>query len=303
MTLTPSESQQLAYLTEAFSRNVAINEQIWERIKELDPDVSAAAELAVAAHNNDADAHAALFGTKIRERLNATLTLYVRPDGSDNNDGSANTAAGALKTLDGAWKRLRALDCAGYNVDIKFAPGGYAGGTFSMETINAPIVYLTSTDPNNKATFNSMLILADYGRIQCLGLILQGIIATRFSNVSLTNCSISTVGSDYFSFVFIAGDTVIKNGTVGIVFTAQRHSELILNGNIFFDNVTASTCTAFANVLGYIQAINVNFSGVVEGMRFRVYGQSWIDVGGKGPNAIPGTIAGIVDTNTGGIYS
>jgi hypothetical protein len=53
----------------------------------------------------------------------ANITLYVRPDGSDDNDGSANDAANALKTIQEAISRLpKRID---HTVTINVAAGVY----------------------------------------------------------------------------------------------------------------------------------------------------------------------------------
>jgi hypothetical protein len=69
-----------------------------------------------------------------RELLTANRTFYVRTDGSDSNDGLANTAGGAFLTWQGAINAYAAqYDDAGYSVTIL---AGVASTTFN---ISAPL--------------------------------------------------------------------------------------------------------------------------------------------------------------------
>ena len=58
--------------------------------------------LAVLAHEFDEPKRNRLY----RQRLMADATFYVRTDGSDSNDGSANDAGHAFGSLSGAWRYL-----------------------------------------------------------------------------------------------------------------------------------------------------------------------------------------------------
>lgn len=57
---------------------------------------------------------------------NGDLTYYVRTDGSDSNTGTANTAAGAFKTIGKAISMIPQI--VNHNVDINVGAGTYAEG-------------------------------------------------------------------------------------------------------------------------------------------------------------------------------
>ena len=69
-----------------------------------------------------------LFGDLGRIKQTAQTTYYVRTDGNDANNGSANTSVGAFLTLQGAYDYIcRYVDCAGFRAIIKLADGTYTG--------------------------------------------------------------------------------------------------------------------------------------------------------------------------------
>ncbi len=76
---------------------------------------------------DDANAAAQRVTLGVRDVLSAARTYYVRTDGSDSNDGLANTAGRAFLTIQKGVDAAMALDNNGYDVTIQVADGTYAG--------------------------------------------------------------------------------------------------------------------------------------------------------------------------------
>jgi len=67
-------------------------------------------------------------------RLTGPLTVWVRTDGNDNNDGSANTAAKAFKTLNGAMDAVKYIyDTSGFSVTFRLGLAGTYSAGLSIE--------------------------------------------------------------------------------------------------------------------------------------------------------------------------
>ncbi len=82
-----------------------------------------------------------------KQRLSGNLDLYVRSDGSDTNNGLANTAAGAFATIQAAVNTLGLYDFATYTVTIHVGVG--IGGTYAGATLASFSGNLVITgDPN-----------------------------------------------------------------------------------------------------------------------------------------------------------
>jgi hypothetical protein len=66
-------------------------------------------------------------------KLSGNLTIYVRTDGNDSNNGLTNSAGGAFATIQGAWNAIFGLyDPAGFTITIQLGiTGTYAGAAFS----------------------------------------------------------------------------------------------------------------------------------------------------------------------------
>jgi hypothetical protein len=254
-----------------------------------------------------------------RELLTASRTYYVRTDGSDSNDGLANTSDGAFLTRQKAIDTVAALDLSIYNVTIQIGNGTYTGSL----TVSGPWIGSgTVTVQGNNATPASVLISttsADAFKVQGGGRLIvkdvkiqtttsgYGVLATGLSSVSFQNvdfgaCASAHVRADNGSAVTATGNYAISAG-------APNHWAVAGGGQIVVQSVTVTLSgtpafTTFAQASSLSQLrVNANtFSGSATGAYYTVSGNSVISVGGAGGTYLPGNAAAGTPTATGGQY-
>lgn len=88
----------------------------------------------------------------IREKLTANRTYYVRADGSDSNDGLADSAGGAFLTPGRAIQAIQGLDMGGYSVLVQFG-----AGAFGLTTIES---FLSGTGVTFQGTLTALETIA-----------------------------------------------------------------------------------------------------------------------------------------------
>jgi hypothetical protein len=89
---------------------------------------------------------------RMREKLTADRTYYVRTDGSDSNNGLTNASGGAFLTTQKAMDTIAAtLDVAGFTVTVQIADGTYTGGTQIKTWIGGGVIVFqgNSSTPAN----------------------------------------------------------------------------------------------------------------------------------------------------------
>ncbi|MEY9414216.1 hypothetical protein ABIF69_000658 [Bradyrhizobium japonicum] len=90
----------------------------------------------------------------VRDMLTAARTYYVRPDGSNANNGLADNAGGAFLTIQKAIDVVASLDLSIYQVTVIVRPGGGGnlhGGNLLKNYVGAlaPIIVGDETTPGN----------------------------------------------------------------------------------------------------------------------------------------------------------
>lgn len=265
-----------------------------------------------------------------RERLSADRTYYVRTDGSDSNNGLADSAGGAWLTIQKAIDEVAKLDISIYTVTIQLGAGTYDLGSTGV-TIKFPlgagsvILLGDTTTPSNVVVTNTS-IAAGGNMFACqqpspVSFYIKGIKITSSSsgtyvggfqasfNGRLTLESIEFgawsggangrhMNCESQGYINIIGNYTISGG-VG-------HHMIAFNGyiansgkTITLSGTPAFTRFAYATGLGYIRANSCTFSGSGTGTRYLVSENSVIYTGG-GANYFPGNVAG--STATGGQY-
>jgi hypothetical protein len=260
-------------------------------------------------------------------RIVPAPTLYVRPDGADTNDGSANDAAHAFQTIDAAVRQGRALyyllgsvltiqlgTPASYAPPSQILPG--AGTVVVRGDPAAPGSYtLTSTGPATTGGAIAPVIGATVNYVGCR------LYNAGTGNHSLLATNNAVVRCDYTVFSSIAGNPnahIIASeggsitigtgcscdGNMGYLFYALGGS-ISLGGTSFTLNGTPSfaTATVAASSSGgkVTLATGSSFSGSASGLRYTVNLNATINTFGAGSNFIPGSSAGT--TYTGGQYA
>ena len=231
-----------------------------------------------------------------------TVNIYVRADGNDSNGGFANTAGGALASVEAALA-LAACFAAGVSVIVHVGAGSFAVGswaTFSGEC--APEIVgagVGSTTINGiYASYGGTLevrncTIGDYG-IQCFG-----------GGSSVYGFNIGFSGADGLSHVHASDGGVVQLGnySVSAITRGGNHifigdaSRVVLAGTVtVLDNLTIGSWINADGPFAFCNA-GCSFSlGAfsVTGPRYRTTQGSIIQTGGRGTSYLPGSTAGSV---------
>jgi hypothetical protein len=116
---------------------------------------------------------------QVKIKLQGNLTLYIRTDGNDNNNGLTNTPSGAFQTIQGAWNATFSLyDTNGFTIIYQLGIAGtYDGAVFSGNSgsfilngnNSAPTTYIVRSR-NASAIANNITVLQGSFLIQNLKL-------------------------------------------------------------------------------------------------------------------------------------
>lgn len=122
--------------------------------------------------------------SEVRQVLQSDLTLWVRTDGSDSNDGSANNAANAFKTIQGCWNYVvNRFDGAGKSITMALGiPGIYDG--FEATAFGGRVIL--QGDPVGPS--NSYIIRCRLGNG---GAVVSQVITSAISQLDIVNCELS----------------------------------------------------------------------------------------------------------------
>lgn len=254
-----------------------------------------------------------------RTLVSSNQTYYVRTDGSDSNDGLANTSGGAWLTLQKAYDVIRdTLDILyGATVTAKIADGSYAQGVtadkrhmgagtvlFKGNAATPANVVVTSTSVDGTFTaYNGADITVTDLEVQSsvqhdLYAKWSGVI--HHSNLRFGTC---VNGQQTVSF----GGTIIADGDYAIVGGGARHiyahngairtegRAVTLSGTPAF-----STAFAYATGAGHFNYFGTTYTGSATGVRFDVSDCASIQ-GDQNLTFLPGSTAGIARTG-GGYY-
>lgn len=269
--------------------------------------------------------------TTAKIRLTGPLTVWVRPDGNDSNDGSANTAAKAFKTLDGAMDAVKYIyDTSGFAVIFRLGVAGTYAAGLSIEGFGSGVNIIGDVANRNSYVLTSSIQQTISNR--CARVVLEGVLLENTytgssqpifyvgwpgSSITLkdmgfrrpttnTNCrviylsggaSVSTQGS---LNLFAAGsDVTIEAFIVCDVGSTWVGGEIANPTSIGLTNMVFSR--AFCAVIGAQASFaGTSFAGVSRGKRYEISLCGAVNTAGAGANFLPGDTAGTI--NSGGVY-
>ena len=250
-----------------------------------------------------------------REKLTAARTYYVRSDGSDGNDGLANTSGGAFLTIARAMAVVAGIDLGGYVATVQVGAGTWTVAVSLPVIVGGTAVLQgdTSTPSNVTISLSSGACVTANGvngwtirgfKLATTGL--WGVWALNLAAVTVANIEF---GACAIGHVYAGSGSIITVGAgCSISGNAQYHWQVYDGGRLICQSVTItltgtpafSAAFAVAGVTGSMNIPAITFSGSATGTRYVVTLNAVIATGGAGASYLPGSGAG--STSTGGQY-
>ena len=263
----------------------------------------------------------ALQGASIREKISADRTYYVRTDGSNSNNGLANTAGGAFLTIQKCIDVVcSTLDiAAGFTVTCQVADGTYTGANVMKQLIGAGsfVIQGNSGTPANvvvSVTSNHCF----YNQIGGTLLTVKDMKLTTTTSgscihaaygglINLNNIDFGTCASQHK--YALGGGNVTATGNYSISGGAASHENASRGGTVDTASKTVtitgtpafSTGYAVSSASGAITNYGCTFSGSATGVRYAASLNGTMNTLSGGANYFPGNSAGT--TATGGQYA
>lgn len=247
--------------------------------------------------------------------LTSNLNLYLRPDGKDTNDGSANNPSAAWLTFQHAINEILKINFGIYTVTLNVANGTYIGEC----NINGPYItegYIGTGIPpfriiGNTTIPSSVVVNGTYGfttNAILPGVYISGLNFTTTGNALDVNqksrvwLGINDYGTctGYYhlkcstnSFIYQYTNCTISGNAASHMY-CEQNSEILSSGNTTTFSGIPAFSTSFVNAsdIGLIQIFGVTFSGSATGIRYIANASSIIDVGASGMDYIPGNAPG-----------
>lgn len=190
------------------------------------------------------------FTTGGRELLTANRSYYVRTDGSDSNNGLANSSGGAKLTLQGAWDAISRLDASIYTITINVGTGTFS----TLLNINKAPLGGAGITINGNGAANTILSVANN----------RAISVNVPVTLTVTNFKIVTTGTGNCTLIFIGSPCLVYIGS-GMEFGghgtggASWDLDITANGHVF---VNSGYTVSGTKVTGHV---NTGSGGIFEG--------------------------------------
>lgn len=266
-------------------------------------------------------------GALARTELSSDLTLFVRSDGNDTNDGLSDNSGGALRYPQTAIDRLcNAYDACGKKAKIKLGagpwtqplklypvlgikPGGWATSELLLEgNLTTPALLEVTGDHCIVGVACNTQWRVQGLRLSTLTSGKVAVISDLGTNIALGKnefgpcAGIHTQALNRSSIEWVADYAIDGDAPSGWHWYADQLSQHIFQ-TLTVTLLNTPSLAGFAAALGgsKIPFGAVTFSGPAAGYRYFVFSKGLIDSAGRGANALPGSMAGI-DGGQGGLY-
>lgn len=250
-----------------------------------------------------------------REVLTANRTYYVRTDGSNSNNGLANTSGGAFLTIQKAIDTACALDLSVYAVTINVADGSYGAFVLKNYVGVGPISIIgnvtTPANVNLSGSSTNISGTAWYCRYVIKGMKVAnsagnaiawgGPGVVEINNLEFGACSGAHIRLDNSCFVNGVSGSFKISGAAAYSWLVGFGSQLNLDSSTitYSASVAYSQSNCYAQHFGFINLAAVTFTlggNTITGKRYTCYGVCSINTNNAGASFVPGDVAG---TSTG----
>lgn len=260
-------------------------------------------------------ATASWINRKVRERLSANRTYYVRTDGNDANTGLSNSAGGAFATIQRAFNVAGDIDAGSNSITVQLGNNGvYAGAALSSPLLGAnPISVVGSAGSPSSYFISSAGIPLSANNGARLNFSGVRLISSASSGLYSGNGAIITangafeMGACSFAQMYAESGIIIVGANYSIVGGAYVHWYSSTGKIVSYQRtVTLAGTPAFSGAFAWASMVGVlfvplcTFTGAATGSRYIADGNGVVQTNGAGATYLPGNAAGT--TNTGGQY-
>lgn len=240
-----------------------------------------------------------------RETLTSARTYYVRTDGSDSNDGLANTAGQAFLTIQKAIDTIYNLDLRTFGVTVQVADGTYTGANNMQNPVlgSGGILFQGNTTTPANVVINppgGSCFSASRQSFTVNGFELRGNVGVLADIGGLITVGTAMRFGACTAYQIYATGGKINAGNYSIVGNAINHIQVENNGTFTCTSstITLSGTPAFSGAFcsagaGGIASVFLNtYSGSATGSRYSTVNGGFINTNGGGATYLPGNAAG-----------
>jgi len=251
----------------------------------------------------------------VREQLTANRTYFVRADGSDGNNGRADTASGAFLTLQKAYDVIAStVDLAGFIATISIGSGTFAGVNIAVPWIGGNLTI--------QGAGTSLTTLSGTTHLVRWSVPLPGSLTVKAIKLTTTSAGDCIHGNapgriafETIEFAAAAGRHIAMiapgaraecSGNYGISGGAQAHWHAEFQSLIQAETKTITLTgspafSSFANATAGVLAVSGNtLTGSATGARYAASANGVIRTNGGGASYLPGSASG--SASSGGQY-